>query len=73
MPATIRKDQRVVQGRETVRYAVVGLGWIAQGAVLPACVPPFRRTRRPTLAQAIERPAAPEPPLLHAAKASGKS
>ncbi|HEV3263313.1 MAG TPA: Gfo/Idh/MocA family oxidoreductase [Gemmataceae bacterium] len=36
MAARYRKDSRAVQARKTVRYAVVGLGWIAQEAVLPA-------------------------------------
>jgi predicted dehydrogenase len=31
-----RKDPFAVRNRKTVRYAVVGLGWIAQTAVLPA-------------------------------------
>lgn len=31
-----RKDPRAVRDRKTIRYAVVGLGWIAQAAILPA-------------------------------------
>jgi glucose-fructose oxidoreductase len=35
MIATSKKDPAAVRDRDQVGYAVVGLGWIAQGAVLP--------------------------------------